>query len=285
MKRAVLEQYSKARAVVQSSSMRRSALVLLAMLLAACRAQIQHGLEERDANEVVSALLARGFAAEKVSEKGKKPTFSIEVEEAQVNDALRVLTELKLPRPPRTTTREVTAQAGLIETPSAERLRQLEAQEGDVEQSLETMDGVTSAAVELVVPGSPRPGQPIVPSKASVLLRVQPESMERVAQQRAEIRALVAASVEGLKSDDVVLVVDSVTSQVGAPVAAKAPEAQLRVLVFGLAGLVALLSCGLLFAAVRMRSLRAIKSAIAAPVTPPHVPKPTVNPSVTRRVA
>ncbi len=264
--------------------MKRSLLVVSLVVFAACRSQIQHGLEERDANEVVSALLARGFSAEKVSEKGKKPTFSIDVEEAQVNDALRVLTELKLPRPPRTTTRDVTAQAGLIETPGAERLKQMEAQEGDVEQSLETMDGVTSAAVELVVPAPARPGMPAIPSKASVLLRVQPESIERVQQQRAEIRALVAASVEGLKSDDVVMVIDPVTTQIGTP-AQRAPEAQLKLVVLSLAVLVALMACGLIFAAVRMRALRNRPLAPAAALTPPHVPKPTINPNVQRRVA
>jgi len=49
--------------------MHRRILPLL-LILAACRAQIQHGLDERDANEVVSALVSRGFDAKKVSEKG-----------------------------------------------------------------------------------------------------------------------------------------------------------------------------------------------------------------------
>jgi type III secretion protein J len=265
--------------------MNRSLAMFLVCILASCRAQIQHGLDERDANEVVSALVARGFGAEKVSEKGKKPTFSIEVDDSQVNDALRVLSELKLPRPARTTTREITAQAGLIETPTAERLRQLEAAEGDVEQSLETMDGVSSAAVELVVPPQARPGLPNVPSKASVLLRIQPEAVERLQQQRPELRALVAASVEGLKADDVVLVFDIVTSQVATP-APRAAAPQLKLVVVGLAATVALLSLALLFAVIKMRRSRKKQSHVShAAVTPPQMPKPTINPSIQRKVA
>src|SRR5690349_11361313 len=108
----------------------RTVVVLLAVLAAGCRSQIQHALDERDANEIVTALVARGFDARKVAEKGKKPTWAIELDDEHATDALRVLTELKLPRPARTTTREVTAQVGLIETPGAERLRQLEALKG-----------------------------------------------------------------------------------------------------------------------------------------------------------
>src|SRR3954468_6375102 len=94
---------------------RRFVALMVALLLAGCRSQIQHGLEERDANEIVSALVSRGFDTRKIPEKGKKPTWAIELDDDHATDGLRVLTELKLPRPPRMTTREVTAQVGLIE--------------------------------------------------------------------------------------------------------------------------------------------------------------------------
>src|SRR5438552_17724187 len=107
--------------------------------LIGCRSQIHHGLEERDANEIVSVLTSRGFDAKKISEKGKKPTWAIEVEDERASEALRVLTEMKLPRPQRTTTREVAAQSSLVDTPSAERMRQFEALEGDIEETLDTV--------------------------------------------------------------------------------------------------------------------------------------------------
>lgn len=266
----------------------KRALLLLCMLLAGCATQIQHGLEERDANEIVSALVARGFDAKKVAEKGKKPTWAIELDDAQATEAMRVLTELKLPRPARLKTQTLAANAGLIDTPSAERLRQLEAQEGDIEESLETMDGVTTASVELVVPAAPRPGQPAIPSKASVLLRVQPDAMERLQQQRSQLRALVAASVEGLQSDDVVLVVDAVVMPSAPPHIDS--RTTLRPLVIGLGIALSALAMLLVFIAYRMRSMKAavVKTAQAPvpPMTPPHVPpRPVINPSVQRKVA
>lgn len=265
----------------------RTLVLSLAVLFAGCKSQIQHGLDERDANEIVTELTARGFDAKKLQEKGKKPTWAIELDDAKATDALRVLTELKLPRKARKTTQALVETASLIETPHAERLRALEAQEGDLEEALETMDGVKSASVELVVPVAARPGATTNPSKASVLLRVQPESLERLQQQRIELRALVAAAVDGLKPEDVVLVLDAVAVQ--APVVPIAIQAQadtggLRLLVAVMGVVLSILAAALVVIFFRMR--RKAPSTVAAPATPsvPN-PKPVLSSNVQRKVA
>ena len=259
-------------------------LLTLSVLLAGCASQIQHGLDERDANEVVSALVARGFDAKKVAEKGKKPTFAIELDDAEATEALRVLTELKLPRPARLKTQTLAANAGLIDTPSAERLRQLEAQEGDIEEALETMDGVASASVELVVPPAPRPGLPAVPSKASVLLRAHPDAVERLEQQGGRLRALVAASVEGLVPEDVVLVIDPVVMPAPPPKAD--PRATMRPLAAALGVALSVLAMVLVVLAWRMRQLtQRAAAAKPAPAPTPAPQRPVINPAVQRKVA
>lgn len=267
------------------------ALALVA--LSACSVQIQHGLDERDANEIVSVLDARGFDARKVPEKGKKPTWAIELDEKRATEAMRVLTELKLPRPQRLKTQTLAQGGGLIETPAAERLRQLEAQEGDIEEALETMDGVVSAAVELVVPPPPRPGVTPSPSKASVLLRVQPTAQEHMEQQRAELRALVAASVDGLSADDVVLVVDPVVLPEPPPPVVQA-EPALKPLVVALGGALSIVALLLIVLAWKLRKAqRAVASNASAPTQPqpgrgaptPTPSRPVVNPAVQRKVA
>lgn len=267
------------------------ALLCCLLVLCGCRAQIQHGLEERDANEVLSALLARGYDAKKVAEKGKKPTWAIELDDERANDALRLLVELKLPRTPRTTTRELVNQTSLVETAQAERLRQLEAQEGDLEQALEALDGVTSAAVELVVPAPSRPGQPAAVSKASVLLRVQADAAERLGSQRQELKGLVAAAVDGLKLDDVVLVVDTVAPQVAPPVAAS--DAGLRGLAATLAVLLSVACVALVLLARRVKRGGSSEAASPPPQerapSPPAPPKPVpvsrpvLNPAMQRK--
>ena len=263
-----------------------------AVLLLGCGSQLQHGLEERDANEMLSVLLERGFRAQKVPEKGKKLTWAIEVETAEASEALKVLTQLKLPSVSRATTKSIMQSPGLIETASAERLRQLEAQEGDLEETLETMDGVAGASVELVVPAAPRPGQPLVPSKASVLLRAHSTAIERLTQQRADLRALVAGAVEGLKPEDVVLVIDPVTLVATPPRGEKAGGA-LRPLVIGLAAALTLVAALLVVLALRLRRTcwpEALKApeperAAARESPQPQRARPVVSPSVQRKVA
>lgn len=263
--------------------MNRSFLITAALFFCACSTQIQHGLDERDANEIVSALVARGFEVKKVPEKGKKPTWAIELEDAQATEAMRVLNELKLPRPARLKTQTLAQNVGLIDTPSAERLRQLEAQEGDIEESLETMDGVASVNVELVVPAPPRPGQVAVPSKASVLLRVQPIALEKLQMQRGELKALVAAAVDGLNPDDVVLVIDPVTIPIVPAKEETSSGMRPLVIVLGLSlSVVAML---VVFLAWRLRSSKRAVAGATPPVQAPLPQRPVINPSIQRKVA
>jgi type III secretion protein J len=267
----------------------RLLLLTLPLLFAACRGQIQHGLDERDANEIVTELVSRGFDAKKVPEKGKKPTWAIDVPDDKATDALRVLTDLKLPRKARKTTQALVDTASLIETPQAEKLRALEAQEGDIEEALETMDGVRSASVELVVPAAPRPGVAPVPSKASVLLRVQPDAFERLQQARAEVRALVAAAVDGLHPEDVVLVLDPVTVQspIVPPSLAEVPPAptNLRALVVVMALVLSVLAGALIVVLFRLRRKEALPAAAPAAAAPAQAQKPVISANVQRKVA
>jgi type III secretion protein J len=264
---------------------------LVALLLSACTAQIHHGLEERDANELVSVLVSRGFRAQKVPEKGKKPTWAIEVDEERAADAMAVLIGLALPRPARATTKSLMQSAALIETPGAERLRQLEAQEGDLEEALETLDGVAGASVELVVPAPPRPGAPVAPSRASVLIRVRPEAEERLNQRRGELRALVAGSVEGLGADDVVLVIDPVSL---APPLVEERRDGLHALVLGLALALTVVAALVVLLGWRLRRARAREllpppvAAVAqekSVVVAPQLQRPVVSAGVQRKVA
>jgi type III secretion protein J len=265
----------------------RRLAVLCFIALAACRSQIQHGLDERDANEIISVLVARGFEASKIAEKGKKPTWAIEIDDDHATDALRVLTELKLPRPQRTTTRDVAQQSSLIDTPGAEKLRQLEALEGDIEQTLETMDGVVSAGVELVVPLGARPGVAPTPSKASTLLRVQPSSLERMQQQRVQLKELIAGSVEGLKPDDVALVVDPVETHVLPPPQGDPVETvRLKVVVLVLAVMLSLVSGILVGVTLQLRRLMKRRSLAAAATAaiPPQAPAANAAPAAPKAV-
>src|SRR3954466_5019193 len=142
------------------------------------------------------------------------------------------------------------------------------------------MDGVVSAGVELVVPLAARPGLPQVPSKASALLRVNPSSRERVNQQREQLKALIAGSVEGLKADDVALVIDPVESHVQPIIVDTAELARLRVLTVVLASLLTLVSMSFVGVMLQLRRAskqqRAPRPPAKVPATPPLPPKPVI---------
>ena len=261
----------------------RSVLLTLTLMFCACSTQIQHGLDERDANELLSVLTAHGFEARKVAEKGKKPTWAIEVTDDRATDAMRLLAELKLPRAPKLTTAKIAGETALIETPAAEKLRQLEGLEGDLEQALETIDGVTSAAVELAVPPTPRPGTAVTPAKASVLLRVASRSLEHLQQQRAELRALVAASVDGLHSEDVVLVIDEVQGRLPETITSKS-ERGLRLTLMAVSAMLMILAMFLVGMALRIKKQnRVLEQKANAPPAPTPV-QPAVKPVIATRV-
>ncbi len=225
-------------------------VIALCFLTPSCATQLHHDLEERDANEIVSILVARGFKAEKVPEQGKKQTWAITVPDKEIAAATAVLHELKLPRVARLKTQALATTSSLVDTPSAERLRQLEALEGDIEESLETLDGVASAAVELAVPLPARPGQVQQLSKASVLLRCYPQAAETLARQQAGIASLVAASVDGLSSEQVVVLLSIVA--VAAPTEIKVKDSNLRPAVLILGGILAVLAAVLVLLSWRL---------------------------------
>src|SRR5688572_22486000 len=117
----------------------------LPLLLWACNTRIEHGLSERDANEVVTALSARSIRGQKVLEPGKTPRFSIEVKDGQAETALRTLQELGLPRQRESGLGEVFGKHSFVPSPGEERALLSTAVAAELSQTLEAIDGVVSA--------------------------------------------------------------------------------------------------------------------------------------------
>jgi type III secretion protein J len=258
------------------------ALLLPGLLLAGpgCAARVQHALDERQANEIQTVLVERGFRARKVVEDGRPPTWAVEVPSADAADAVRVLAELGLPRARPAGVREL-LKPGLVPDPIEQHALLLEAQSGELARTLEAVDGVVSARVHLVRPQASRAGAPTAPTKAAVYLRAQPAAAAHLQAMREELRSLVAGSVEGLEPAAVTLVVSELVSTVppraGAPVRSSWAPALLGGLTLVLGGAAA---CGFLW--VRRRRNR--RSAAAPPSTSLAL-RPLVQAPLARREA
>ncbi|NRD48692.1 flagellar M-ring protein FliF [Corallococcus exiguus] len=260
---------------------------LLLLGASACRERIQHGLDERQANELQTVLVERGLDARKVPEPGKKPTWAIEVTDAQSSDAVRILAELGLPRLAAETGCDVFGGSGLVRSPLEEQVCRVRGMERELERTLQTVDGVLLARVHLVVPPPPRPGQAPAPSKASAMLRTAPGGATRVRKSADMLRELIAGGVEGLSPEAVSLLVDEVTTHVEAPAPKGGPvPLRLRVVLALLGVLVTGLSGALVWTTLRWKHYRALaEQPPAAPPAPPTPARPVVTPGSTRKLA
>ncbi|MFB1481292.1 flagellar M-ring protein FliF [Corallococcus sp. RDP092CA] len=265
----------------------RCLCLLLLLGAAACRERIQHGLDERQANELQTVLVERGLDARKVPESGKKPTWAIEVADAQSSDAVRILAELGLPRLAAETGCDVFGGSGLVRSPLEEQVCRVRGMERELEKTLQTVDGVLLARVHLVVPPPPRPGQAPTPSKASAMLRTAPGGAARVRKSADTLRELIAGGVEGLSPEAVSLLVDEVTTHVEAPSPKGGPvPLRLRVVLALLGVLVTGLSGALIWTTLRWRHFQGLaQEPPAAPPVPPTPARPVVTPGSTRKLA
>lgn len=188
--------------------MRWLRLVLPGILfLAACSTPIRHGLEEAAANEVVTALERAGIGAQKRREEGIEGGFVVHVASSDVVRALEVLHAAGLTRGRRTGFAEVYGKPSLVPTATEERARYVEALSGEIERTLETVDGVVDARVHLVLSETDPlsvDGKPRIPAQAAVLLKTRPGPPPI---KEAEVQKLVAGSVPGLDPAAVAVVV------------------------------------------------------------------------------
>lgn len=186
--------------------MRAMLAVVSLLALGACSLGIEHGLDERAANEVVGALERIGVAAQKSSDEGTTPaTFSVRVGQNDAPRALEWLRTQGLPRNKRAGLGEVYGQPSLIPTATEEKARYLGALAGELERTLESIDGVVGARVHVVTEEKDLLSEtkPRVPARAAVLLKARPGTQPI---SPADVQRLVAGSVPGLDAASVTVV-------------------------------------------------------------------------------
>lgn len=177
-------------------------LISSLFLLSACQTEIYTNLTEREANEMLAALMESGIDAEK-SSIGEE-NFTVAVANDDVRDALAVLSEQGLPQNNRQSIGQVFAKSGIVSSPFEERVRYIYALGEEVAQTLQQIDGVLVARVHVVMPEAPELGQEAKPSSAAVFIKQKVGyDLDFLVPQ---IRRLVANSIEGVKYEEVSVV-------------------------------------------------------------------------------
>ncbi|HEY0713793.1 MAG TPA: hypothetical protein VGF45_14030, partial [Polyangia bacterium] len=139
---------------------------------------------------------------------GDAPKFVVTVVKGDVARAMELLRSRGLPRINRNGLAETYAQASLVPSPTEERARYLKALANDIERTLETIEGVVSARVHIVMAESDPLGadpRPRVPAQAAVLLKAR--AGYNLGLKEVEFQKLVAGSVPGLTTQSVAVVV------------------------------------------------------------------------------
>jgi type III secretion protein J len=192
----------------------RVILVTAALLLAGClRSELQTGLNEQEAQEIIVLLKQNGLDAQRtLVAKGKEtPAWSVYVLGGNHNLVLawRILQENGLPRQKVKGFDEVFSAGGLIPTASEEKAKMLVGLTGEITRTLDTIAGVVDARVNVVVPDN----NPLmdrtqwsVPT-ASVLIKHRGKEPPLT---EAEVKSLVAKSVQGLTPEQVAVVFKNV---------------------------------------------------------------------------
>jgi type III secretion protein J len=236
-------------------------LFALPLLCGGCGVDLEHGLDERQANQIVSVLDSAGIAAEKRADDTQSGAYKIVVTRAEAARSFRVLEAQDLPKAHDKGLGESFSASSLLPSATEERARLAAAQAVELERTLESLPAVQVARVHLALPAEELlPGDTArVRPTASVLLRTRGTQAVAV----ADVQRLVAGAIPALQTADVnVLVTGGPADQAptlepfGPLRVARESRSTLATLAASGLALIALLALGLTFAAYRLAVAR-----------------------------
>ena len=176
----------------------RLLLVLLAcLLLAACsRVSMYSDLEERQANEVLAALLSADIGADKRTSLSKTG-WEIRVERGDFARAMQVLQARGLPRQQYATMCDVFKKEGFASSALELKARYICSRQQELSRTLASYPGVIEARVHIALQeGDQLNGGPGDSSAAVVIFQQPGSNLENL---RARIKTVVKDGIEGLE--------------------------------------------------------------------------------------
>ena len=171
--------------------------ICCAFVLAGCSQEVnlQTGLRDTDANEIVALLSRYGIEVKKMP---AKEGITLSLKDSDISRATDLMQSAGLPRRNRTNLGETSKKDGMISSPLEERIRYIYGLSQELEATLEKFDNVISARVHVVLPERVAPGEPILPSSAAVFIKYR-EPFDADSN-LYRVRSLIAGSIPGLSN-------------------------------------------------------------------------------------
>lgn len=188
-------------------------ILLFMVLLTGCKVDMLAGLQEEQANEMLSLLLRHGIDVEKVS--AGKAGYTLSVESDQMIRALEILQENSLPRESFKSLGDVFSGQSMISSATEEQARMAFALSQELADTYSRIDGVLTARVHVVLGVQDQITNTSIPPSASVFLRHTPESP--VVNLVPKVREVAANAVPGLNYDSVTVMLVPVRENVTVP--------------------------------------------------------------------
>ncbi|NYZ62099.1 EscJ/YscJ/HrcJ family type III secretion inner membrane ring protein [Luteimonas deserti] len=176
---------------------RRALMVMLACLvLAACSGNaLYSSLDERQANEMMGALLGSGIQAKK-RPSASKVGWDVVVADGDIPQAMAVLTARGLPREQFQTLGDIFKKEGFASSATDERGRYIHGLQQEITHTLTLLPGVANARVHIALPERDPLGGSSGKTSAAVWIFEQPGASVR--DREADIKIVVKDGVEGL---------------------------------------------------------------------------------------
>ena len=184
---------------------RRCLALASLLLLVGCdnETTLHAGLEERQANLVMAALLDAGINCHKAP--GEEGTWNVTVVESRFAEAVNLLEKAGLPRRAHQGIGEVFKKTGMISSPSEERIRFMDALAQDLAKTISSIEGVVDARVHIVLPENDPFARHVMPSSAAVAIRSRWDA--DLTDIVPSVKGLVKNAIEGLQYEKIMVTV------------------------------------------------------------------------------
>jgi type III secretion protein J len=182
-------------------------LIFLFILLTGCSVPVAGALDDTEANQVVVALERASVDATKEVDPQAEGKWRVTVTRDDVPHALAVMRDEELPRARPPGVLDAVGKGALVPSEAAEHAQLVAGLEGDLERTLEGVEGILRARVHLSVPArSPLRDEGPQRGTASVLLEHRGSTPPLSAD---SVQRLVAGAVAGMLPTDVNVVLVS----------------------------------------------------------------------------